>query len=1008
MPHSDSQAEIEALLEQADQLPYGPEELAIVRQAAELATEAGEEDLEYLARMHLTDSASMVGDTDTKLSSFAWCLAKHDSDPDRFPLQIDAGSDLMWQYKWMCGSTNRSPAFPLDQIRALLDDMEARYRQSGLGLSAVISERFDHAWTTGQLEEAKRLRTVLEATPRDDYSDCEACARSQQAGFAAELGEDARALKLIDEITGQGLSCADEPEFALARTLLPMLRAGRFDDAKANHLRSYQLARLDPDNSSIVAANLSFCAITGNQARALAMVERHLPWLVHDALNSAARLELLAAIGLALESVERIGHGDQLVRGADRPELAALLNLDDAAGPWTVQNLAPKVWASALALAEAFDARNGNLFASGKLGDQKALFDNPFDLPIQSNAFVTAPTPPAEPDTVPELLEAALSFQALGQPQRTADLADRVLRLTTAHGDASCANGIGGVENGVYGPGSKAQERSLDGVGRTAAMGGVDGAGGVDRVASTETVDGPCQVRGLDDDPRLTAHRLKIGSLVALERLDESRTALDERLTALRDLGLGDRAEVESLAGLALYSPDRDGGIDTLRVALGRASEADDQNQAEAWIARKLALALINGEDAGTHTDEVEALLDRVDAKAVPGSFDQVAAWATRSNWRSEAPEPVIEGMTRCLDADLPAGQRYAYLRSRANAYGAAGRFAEGLADADQATRIAAALGAGKAGARAAELAGLLAMDAEQHQEAASRFRYAVRLDELESNRTPSAKFHLARLLYQLDQDLEAAELFADVLELETAARADAAAIAATLEWLGRAREATGQWGAALQAWQQGAQAYCDAGRPSDAAQVRWRIGNLLRRAEDWEAAVAEFDAGIELLEEADWRAQQDLHQVGMTVLEARALAKAELGQDEAIADVDLARSVALADEAAWRAADLIDTRARVLFVLERPEEAVAHFLQAADAYRAASDPLAGARAELLAANVLSGSLSRPDEARGLLEATLRDLGGLAAASSKEVAEGTAGDVAGLTEAVQAALAELA
>jgi tetratricopeptide (TPR) repeat protein len=390
-----------------------------------------------------------------------------------------------------------------------------------------------------------------------------------------------------------------------------------------------------------------------------------------------------------------------------------------------------------------------------------------------------------------------------------------------------------------------------------------------------------------------------------------------------------------------------------------------------------------------------------VEAKAPAGGSDRAAGRALRTQTDADGAEAVIDGLTRCLaEPDLPRGQRLVYLLSRANAYGAVERFEEGLADADEATRLAAALGFNGPGARSAELAGMLTDDAGRPEEAASRLRYAVRLEELEGSRNPSAKFRLARVLYKLDQDLDAAELFADVLEIEQAQQAGPAAIADTLEWLGRARQASGQPGAALSAWAQAVTDYTDGDRPADSIRVLWRMGNLLRLVEDWEEAVDQFDEAVEALDELDWQADKDLHELGVMVLEARALARAEAGLDGAVDDLVLARQTVLADGEAWRAADLIDTKARIMVRLDRPEDAVKEFLESADAYRGAGDQLAGARSELLAAGVLSGTLEREDEARVILDGALRSLADV----PPEAAEGASS----LIESVQAALSELA
>ncbi len=390
-------SEIEHLLDTADHLPWGPEERELVARAVELARASGDETLEYRARMRQTASANMGGDTELTLASFAWCLAHHDADPARFPAEID-GNDLMWHFKWMAGNLRCSPAFDESQIDAVLDDMEEHYRRAGLGMSGVHMARFESAWSRGRLADAERERELLEATPRDSHSHCDACVRSQLAGFFLETGREDDAIRLVDEMVANDYACAEEPEHALARVMLPLARAGREDDARAAHLRSYRLARSEPDHLSIIALHLEFLAVTGNEARALALVERHIGWLAHDGLNDDAHCAALAAIAVALDAVTDAGHGDAIVRGADDAPLERFLGSHD--GVWRARELADAARRSAQDIAARFDVRNGNHAHSERVAAVLALRDQLIDLSVSGEQFVpeteAAPTTTAE------------------------------------------------------------------------------------------------------------------------------------------------------------------------------------------------------------------------------------------------------------------------------------------------------------------------------------------------------------------------------------------------------------------------------------------------------------------------------------------------------------------------------------------------------------------------------------------------------------------------------------
>ena len=107
---------IRALFDEIDRTPWGPQERALVAEAVARAQDSGDPRLEYEARLRQTSSANMIGDTDLMLTSFAWCLAQHDADPERFPAELEPAGDLLWQYKWMAGALRGSPELSLIHI----------------------------------------------------------------------------------------------------------------------------------------------------------------------------------------------------------------------------------------------------------------------------------------------------------------------------------------------------------------------------------------------------------------------------------------------------------------------------------------------------------------------------------------------------------------------------------------------------------------------------------------------------------------------------------------------------------------------------------------------------------------------------------------------------------------------------------------------------------------------------------------------------------------------------
>ncbi|UJP10348.1 hypothetical protein L2X99_01120 [Microbacterium sp. KUDC0406] len=413
----------EQLLEEIDRTPWGPAEQALVAEAVALAVEIGDEQLEYRARMRQTASANMGGATDVMLNSFAWCLARHDADPGRFPADIEnGGADLMWQFKWMAASLRSSPSFSQEQIAAVLDDMETHYRAAGIGMSGVLTARFEDAWDSGRMADAEELRVRLEATPRDDHSHCDACGRSQVAGFFAVTDREEEAVRLVEEMIEGGFSCGEEPEHALSRALIPYLHLGRFDEAKSAHLRSYRLAKDNPDNLVIVANNIVFAALTGNEARALTMVERHLPWLAHDQLNVDGHHAALASIAFALDRVTAAGHGGTPVRGADAAALTSLFG--EHQGVWSAEQLAAAAWTAVDRIGAAFDERDGTDGHAQRRARMQALAAERYDVPIRSDAFAPAPAA-TDPVDAEGWYERAVAVGSYGSEHDALAAADR-------------------------------------------------------------------------------------------------------------------------------------------------------------------------------------------------------------------------------------------------------------------------------------------------------------------------------------------------------------------------------------------------------------------------------------------------------------------------------------------------------------------------------------------------------------------------------------------------------
>lgn len=869
------------LIEQIDITPWGPAEQALVDEAVALSLEIGDERLEYEARMRQTSSAKMMGATNVMLNSFAWCLARHDADPRRFPADLgDGTADLMWRFKWMASSLRSSPAFSQEQIAAVLDDMESHYRAAGLGLSAVLTARFEDAWDAGRLDEAEALRVQLEATPRDDHSHCDACVRSQSAGFFIDTERDADAIRLIEEMIEGGMSCGEEPEHALSRVLLPYLRSGRGEDAKTAHLRSYRLAKDNPDNLRIVANNIVFAAITGNEARALSLVEKHITWLAHDGLNVNAHFAALAAFAVTLDRVTAAGHGETPVRGADAAALVPFFGEHD--GVWSAGDLAAAAWASAERLAADFDRRDGTDGHTRSLQRMRAVGRENYDVPIRSDAFVPRP----DVDT---------PVDAEGWHQRTMELAQ-------------------------FG----AEQETLDAI--------------------------PRALEVTDPEQRAQVLSIRIGILVALDRTDEALALLPERIATLREAGMPEQADLEQRAGLATFGLDTPetikaldrelSGIDVLpawsrgNVALSRASLHLRANEPDAALdlAEQAAQAFAEAEDVRlTNTTTligVSALIHKEDMEAAGTLLDRFLA-----------------------QDDLSVGHRARALETRARLRGGTEAYAEGAADADEACRLAAGIGATRSLTAVYLLAGALWEDAGDPEKAVLRFRMVSRQIAQQDGDTTGSDFRLARAMLAAGDPEEAAELFDTVLERENQAEVSAASRAATAMMLARSLSAAGEFGRAVGAFDYAADLFEEDDEHAERASALNEQAKILAHFDEQGRAIA-------LLETAAACARRVPEAIGVLVEVLHNLGQAygSVQDERAFALFDEVTALATEHEASWLIANVNDSRGRALAHAGRIDEAVSAALTAADGFATLGDLGTAGSSELFAARVLAGN----------------------------------------------------
>ncbi|MEV4230633.1 tetratricopeptide repeat protein, partial [Streptomyces bobili] len=315
---------------------------------------------------------------------FARLLRMWDERPEDF--DAHETHSLHWVFKWMSAGMLDQPHVPLASVEKWLGEMEHRYRLAGHSERAVRGAEFSVAAHVGDEERAERAFAAWLAADRDSMADCHACELQGQGWWHAEQGRDAEALELWAPVLEGAYTCAHEPHAALASSLVPLLRLGRLEEARAHHLRGFRLVRAMESMRGAYADHVEFCALTGNEARGLELLAER-PAYFTDEGQPRSRLDFLSVVVLLMERLSALGLGGQQVPGP-------------AGREWTAAELAVHARGEALALAARFDERNGTSHISERARARMAQEPLVERLPLGVRA-VRPPAPAVAPPAPP-------------------------------------------------------------------------------------------------------------------------------------------------------------------------------------------------------------------------------------------------------------------------------------------------------------------------------------------------------------------------------------------------------------------------------------------------------------------------------------------------------------------------------------------------------------------------------------------------------------------------------
>lgn len=323
-------------------MPHGMARTQAAEQQVKAVEAEGPDEARAYALFTLVESYQWGGEPERSFVPFAQMLRWWDERPEMFDEQDE--HSLFWSFKWMASGLSDYPNIPAAQIERTLDDMERRYSLAGKGLDAVRYERFVWARMRGSDDQEQLFQTWI-ATPRDDFSQCEACDPGDRASYLFATGRTEEGIRLIEETLTHNPSCASEPADMLSYLADAYLDTGRAADAARTHRRA--VAALADAESDMVGARgrrIRLLARAGQPVRAVRAIESE-QHLLTGADNPYSDLVFARTVGAATH-VLRAEHADAPLRLSAVPA-ATVAELDD--------------WLHARAddLAGQFDRRNG-------------------------------------------------------------------------------------------------------------------------------------------------------------------------------------------------------------------------------------------------------------------------------------------------------------------------------------------------------------------------------------------------------------------------------------------------------------------------------------------------------------------------------------------------------------------------------------------------------------------------------------------------------------------------
>lgn len=353
---TDYKRKVRRLVAEAAATPAARTRVSLLESATALADTHNDIPLGYEVREKLVGAALDADDCPRMMVAFAWRLARYDRSPDEFPW-----AQLLWELRWVVSSLADFPDVPRAKIEEMKADMARRYQAAGASPRSFALMCRKMAIDMGDRAAADDAHGWYRRCPLDWLSDGPATEAGFDVGYRLFRNEYARALReAAPFFDGRIRDAHFEPQLC-ADVLFPLLRAGRAAEGMSFHRRGYRRHRGNPRHLDSIGKHIVFLALTGNAAKAIGLVELHLP-LALASKNPATRLYFLLDALVLFDNLRAKDRADLRFRAPDDCPVPG------EKGRYPVVAIREWLYAITADLARAFDARNENDYYARRLG----------------------------------------------------------------------------------------------------------------------------------------------------------------------------------------------------------------------------------------------------------------------------------------------------------------------------------------------------------------------------------------------------------------------------------------------------------------------------------------------------------------------------------------------------------------------------------------------------------------------------------------------------------------